>query len=272
MPDLRPMEFGEVLDGAFTLFRRNFPLFLKLGITALWLPVALLVYVQLTGGLVQHPVLLIVYTLLSYFAGLFLTAGAIRIIADTYLGREPSLADALQLGASKIWPLFFVGLGKGVIIGGMAFVIAMLGVLFANAGAIGVLLIILLAVGGVWLVVYVASGYGVTTQVVVLEDLNSASDAFGRSWELTRGFRGKLFGLAFVSQLIIAVPSWVVSVFAAYFAGTPGVSQGFQIMSALLPIALTPIVPCVFTLLYYDLRVRREAFDLQLLGQQLGIA
>jgi len=30
-------------------------------------------------------------------------------------------------------------------------------------------------------------------------------------------------------------------------------------------------LPCALTLLYYDLRVRREAFDLQILSEQLGI-
>jgi hypothetical protein len=38
-----------------------------------------------------------------------------------------------------------------------------------------------------------------------------------------------------------------------------------------LPIMLTPIIPCVLTLAYYDRRVRREGFDLQLLGEQLGL-
>jgi len=30
------------------------------------------------------------------------------------------------------------------------------------------------------------------------------------------------------------------------------------------------VLPCVFTLMYYDLRVRREAFDLELLSQHLS--
>ena len=46
----------------------------------------------------------------------------------------------------------------------------------------------------------------------------------------------------------------------------PQVSQA----AAVLPVVLTPIVPCVLTLAYYDLRVRREGFDLQLLSDQLG--
>jgi len=44
----------------------------------------------------------------------------------------------------------------------------------------------------------------------------------------------------------------------------------FVVFASLVSIVLTPILPCACTLLYYDLRVRREAFDLQMLSAQLG--
>ena len=40
MSDLRPMEFGEILDGTFTLFRRHFTLFLRLSLIVMTVPVA----------------------------------------------------------------------------------------------------------------------------------------------------------------------------------------------------------------------------------------
>jgi hypothetical protein len=43
------------------------------------------------------------------------------------------------------------------------------------------------------------------------------------------------------------------------------------VLGNLLSLVLTPIVACGLTLLYYDLRVRKEAFDLQLLSEQIGI-
>jgi len=33
---------------------------------------------------------------------------------------------------------------------------------------------------------------------------------------------------------------------------------------------VAPILPCALTLLYYDFRVRREAFDIEILSEQLG--
>ncbi len=53
--------------------------------------------------------------------------------------------------------------------------------------------------------------------------------------------------------------------------GTGGSASATGIvMDARAHLALAPILPCALTLLYYDLRVRREAFDLQILSDQLG--
>ncbi len=103
--------------------------------------------------------------------------------------------------------------------------------------------------------------------------MSSSFDAFGRSWELTRNFKLKLLGLGIIAYLIANfVPSAFVGGIGGYAAlSNPALQPAVVVVSALLPIVLAPILPCVFTLLYYDLRVRREGFDLQLLGQQLGI-
>jgi len=106
----------------------------------------------------------------------------------------------------------------------------------------------------------------------VLEELHSAFDAFGRSWDLTRGFKRKVFATAAVALIIFSLPAACVAVLAeALRQPAPPVGQAFTVLAALLPIVMTPLLSCVFTLMYYDLRVRREAFDLQVLGQQLGM-
>lgn len=276
MADLRPMDLGEILDGALTIFRRHVALFVKLGIAALWLPVALTVYIQLAGGRQQHIVLTILAVGIQYFAGLFLTAGAIRVISDSYLGRPAQLGDALALGASKIWPLFLVGLGKGIVLGliavGIGVVVAVLVPAFKAAGGALAAVVLLAVGGGLWFLMFVACGYAVTTPVVVLEQLSSSFDAFGRSWDLTRSFKRKVFGIAVVAYLLVSLPLVVLSVFAAFFVRqSPPLGHALEILAAVLPVGLTPLLACVFTLMYYDLRVRREAFDLQILSQQLGI-
>ncbi|HVH67946.1 MAG TPA: hypothetical protein VM716_08770 [Gemmatimonadales bacterium] len=291
MPDIRPLNFGEILDGALVIYRRHFGLFLKLAVIVLAGPVLLLAYlaarwlgslVPTAGALTQPPnlgalLLILPIGILYYLASLVLTAGTVRIISDSYLGRPPQLADALSLGLAKLWGLVVVGLGKGIIVFlvmvGLGIVMAVAGVFLRGAGVGGVLLLVAAGFACVWLVVWILCGYGVTTPVLVLEDLTSAFDAFGRSWDLTRNVKGKVFGLAIVAVLLFnALPSWVLQALSAAARGSlPGVSIGLAALAMLVPVLLTPALAAVWTLMYYDLRVRREAFDLQVLSRQLGI-
>jgi hypothetical protein len=276
MPDLKPMAFGEVLDGSLTIFRRHFALFVKLGIAALWLPVAITIYVSLAGGQQQHLALSLLANFLQYFAGLFLSASAIRVISDAYLGHEPQFKDAISLGVSKIWSLFVAGLSKGIIVGGVAILIGVVSAVtipsIAKGGGGAAMLVLFLAIcGGGWFAVFLACGYAVTTPVVVLENLNSATDSLGRSWTLTKGAKLKIFGIFFVAGLIVFLPVLIAAGLASVIkAGSLIGGEVFEVLAAALPIILTPLLACIVTLVYYDLRVRREGFDLQVLSEQLS--
>lgn len=293
MADLRPMEFGEILDGALTLFRRHFGLFLKLSLAVMWLPIALGVYLGVrffglqeatpeeTVAAFQTQLLpLMFWGLVTVFvyvcAMLVLTAGSIRIISDSYLEREPQFGEVWRFSLGKIVPLFLVGLGKGLL---LTVVMILCVLVFSFVVGVGrvlgpaflVLAFLGLMVGSCWLVLYVASGYMVTTPTVVLEPLSSAFDSFGRSWELTRGMKLRVLGLAVVGWLIsVALPGAVRFVISMTLVGLPRAQLVWSVASTALPILLAPILPCVLTLAYYDLRVRREAFDLQLLSGELG--
>src|SRR2546429_6433793 len=84
------------------------------------------------------------------------------------------------------------------------------GAVFKGSG-VGILLVFVLACAALWFTIFVACGYGVTTPVVVLEELGSSFDAFGRSWELTRDFKLKVLGLAVVAFLLCNIlPSQVL--------------------------------------------------------------
>jgi hypothetical protein len=286
------MQLGEILDGSFNIYRRHFGLFMRLSLVLVWLPTALAVYLQVrfSGSpfevlslLEQHPVASILLGLLAVIiwttAGLLLKAGTIRIISDSYLGQEPDLGASLRFGVAKIIPLLLVALSKGLLL-----------ILIYVFGAIGIGLAVVVGrlagpgiagllgfagfVGVAWFVIWVACGYGVTTPTVVLEELPSSFDAFGRSWELTRGVRGKVFGTVSVAWLMSQfLPQMVVGGISGALgaAGNASLQPVFVVLASLMGIVLAPILPCALTLLYYDLRVRREAFDLQVLSDQLGI-
>ena len=284
------MQLGEILDGSFNIYRRHFGLFMRLSLALVWLPTAAGIYMQVRFSnspfemlniLEQHTGTTVLFGLLLIVvwttAGLLLKAGTIRIISDSYLGQEPQLGSALRFGVSKILPLLLVTFSKNLLL-----------ILVPGAGALVVVLLVMvgkvLGVGGLigfvgfvglgWFVVWVACVYGTTTPIVVLEDLTSSFDAFGRSWELTRGARGKVFGTAVVAWLISQLlPQMVVGGISGALgaAGNTSLQPLFVVVASLMGIVLAPILPCAITLLYYDLRVRREAFDLQVLSEQMGI-
>jgi len=282
MADIRPMNFGEILDGALMIYRRHFGLFLKLALAALSVPVLLFVYFGLraVSEVMVNPVRTLLFLfpvgILYYIATLVLTAGTIRIISDSYLGRAPRLQDALALGISKILPLIAVGLGKAIVLGlimvGAGAVAGIFGAVLKGS-ALGVLLIVTFVCVALWFTIFVACGYGVTTPVVVLEELSSSFDAFSRSWDLTRNFKLKVLGLAVVAFLLCNfLPSQVLQAIAnAVMRTAPAAGIALTALAVILPLILAPVIAAVITLMYYDLRVRREAFDLQVLGQRLGI-
>ena len=285
------MRLGEMLDGSFNIYRRHFGLFMRLSLILVWLPTAAGIYLNLRFNNSPFEVLAIFQenigrsiglTILAVViwsvCGLLLKAGTIRIISDSYLGQEPELGASLRFGVSKIIPLLVVALSKGLlliilyIVSGLG--VALLYFMGRMAGpAMGALMVFVGVIGALWFVIWIACAYGTTTPIVVLEDLPSSFDAFGRSWELTRGARGKVFGTWIVAWLISQLlPQLIVAGISGALgvASNESVQPFFVVFASLIGIALAPILPCALTLLYYDLRVRREAFDLQVLSQQLG--
>lgn len=294
MPEIRPLDAGEVLDGALTLYRRNFGLFLRLAAATMWLPIAGIIYFQVRmAGVQPDQMAALMQGHLGAFFGyaflffvvygiglLLLTAGSIHVISASYLGKTTGLGESLSLAFSRVLALIGVGFGKGLLLA-VAWMVGGVGLALITGltrAVAGGALSFLIAVPGffalAWGVIYLYCGYGVTTEVIVLEELDGPFDAFGRSWSLTKGARGKVFGMYAVSRIIVnLIPAIVLGVVSGMAqTSMPSLLPYVSAASSLLTLALAPIIPCVFTLLYYDLRARREGFDLEHLGRQLGLA
>lgn len=283
------MQIGEILDGTFNIYRRHFGLFMRLSFVLICVPAIIGVY--LFARLVSDPVGgpawmsehigatiglgvlgLIVWAVIS----VLLKSGTVKIISDSYLGHEPSLRDALQFGVGRIVPMLLVALSKGLLILLIYVAEILVFTLFAMvARALGGTVLaawstVFGVIGGAWFLAFVMCGYALTTMVVVLEDLESSFNAFGRSWDLTRGAKLKVF----LVWLVMWVLSYVVPLLAylgASFAVGPqsSLQLALAILSPVVQVALAPLPACALTLVYYDLRVRREAFDLEILSAQL---
>ena len=282
------MQIGEILDGSFNIYRRHFGLFMRLSLLLICVPAVVGVYLftrfvtnpfGMANAVQENIGLAIVFGLIALLVwttiSLLLKSGTIRIISDSYLGHEPSLGAALRFGVSRIIPLLLVAVSKGLLLM-LIYLLVVLAVTVllligrALGPAFGGVLGFAGGVAALWFIGFVLCGYALTSMVVVLEDLTSSFDAFGRSWELTKGSRLKVFLVWFVVVVFAQVLPWFVVAGIGQVIGPQSPVQPFLgVLTILMGVATAPILPCALTLLYYDLRVRREAFDLQILSEQL---
>ena len=243
---LRPMSVGEILDGALTVLRQHFGLFFALAVICLGVPTVMEVSATLSAE--PNAGIALLARLLRGVGYLLLTGASVHAVSEAYLQRTPQLGPALRFAGGKMGGLFISG--------------------FA-AGLVTVLALLALIVPGI----IVACGYAVTVQVVVLESLPSATDSLGRSWTLTKGFKGKAFVLYLVMGVIFLIMLFGIGMLIAIAAATsPALILPATILLACLMLFFYPFSSCVLTLFYYDLRVRKEALDLELLGQQIGLS
>src|SRR5262249_19880585 len=93
-----------------------------------------------------------------------------------------------------------------------------------------------------------------------------------RSWELVRGNRGRVFLVLFVfwlmSLLVSTGGGWFVGLFVEPTSAAAVSAQ--SIVSNIIEIVILPLQTIAITLLYYDLRIRKEGFDLEMLSQAMG--
>jgi hypothetical protein len=84
---------------------------------------------------------------------------------------------------------------------------------------------------------------------------------------------GRIFWIVFFSFLIVGLLQFLVSlvlnmVGLGLRSSSPGVAA--QLMPYVVAVFLYPFVQVVITLLYYDLRIRKEGFDMELMAKELG--
>jgi hypothetical protein len=135
------------------------------------------------------------------------------------------------------------------------------------AGVVGALIIGLIA-----LVAFVR--FLLITQVIVIDDIRGVA-ALQRSWSLMKGNFWRAV-LIFVFTIVVSiVMSFVLNFPGGIVAGLIGGTVGTiisQVFSQLSQILLTPVLAIAITLLYYDSRIRNEAFDLEVMARNLGVA
>lgn len=266
VPQLRPLGFGEVLDGAFSLYRRHFSTLVTASLVSS-LPVLLLfgVLALAVSGMSYEAGMQV--ALIAPMVGLPILYGAIvvqwnaavHLMARAYTGSPDTAKAALKASLRRILP--------GVI----AFVLSMT--------AVGVGFVFLIVPG-----LLIAGALSLSSPAIMVEG-KGAIASLERSWKLVEGSLGRVTGLICVAGLIYYLPTGTITVLS--IAGG-GMSQGLEnvgtgmasplftmlsnMAGQLVQALVMPWVAGVMTLTYYDRRVRAEALDVQLAAQGLGDA
>jgi hypothetical protein len=250
-PVLKPLALGETLDVAFGLYRNLFLTLLIITVVTRAAPLVLSVFIESAGGAVANLSLYLFTLALNAVLGAIAAAASTFVIAENYMGRRLEAGEAFARAGPFVGRLILLALLSGLVIG------------------LGFLLLI---VPGLILF----TGLILATPALVLEGLPTATKGMGRSWMLTRGHRWRVFGALVVVGVLLILPFLAAGGMAASSLplGEPdgSVSPTFLLAltaAALLQTLIYPLFYCVLTVLYYDLRVRKEAYDLEVLAQEL---
>jgi hypothetical protein len=256
---LEPHGVGQIIDAAIRLYRSRWKTIM--GLTAVIIvPFTLLEHYSI--HVTRHQVLIgrqvyenqpntavtIAFTLAGFLViQPLLQASLIKAIAGIYLGQAVTWKESIRFGWSKagwvLWMTFVAGL------------LTLLGVLGLLIGAV---------------FIYVKLYF--VTSAVVIEDARGS--ALSRSWNLTKGRWWPIFGTLILASIIAGIASAILTIPAAIISATDTGDTMAWLFSAVLnsaaSVIVTPFTIAVTVLLYFDARIRREAFDLAVMAREVG--
>ncbi len=278
---LRAMSLGEILDGSFQLYRLNFGRFFLIAfIVQLILFCLQALYQALTpagtAGLEAlrgaRAVLYLLNLSIAFILTVFSTGALTAATAESVLGRKLGVFEAYRR-INRIY-------GRLLLTTILSYILIGLGYLF-------------LVLPGV----YLSLSFSLLTIVIVMEQKRGFK-ALSRSWRLIRyrpgGKKMRSFrmagpgsyGRAFVIFLLVTVISWILSLVVQLpfhivnlvlsfsdktspdlFVKLSGIIRLFA--NALTRSLVAPFSALAFILLYYDIRIRKEGFDLEMISRSL---
>jgi hypothetical protein len=256
---LRPLSTSELLDRTFHLYRNNFTVFAgiaglpQLAVLALQLVFSMLIFAgalrNLAGAMLAGVGAALIIGIASFVAVEVSHAATIMAVSHLHLDRPTSIGLAYASATGRIGRVIGIAflIGIGVVIG-----------------------FVLLIVPGV----YLALTWSLAIPVTVLEGGGLGSST-KRSGILTKDAKGRIF----VIVLLIAVLAWIVSTLVQLVLVGPlkmlnihdvwtrsALSYALQSAAGFISTCLVgPLATIALTLVYYDQRVRKEGFDLQLM-------
>jgi hypothetical protein len=295
-PQLRPLGVGDIVDRVFSMYRQRALLFIALSAVpylALFLVIggiALSLGTQLaplasffesfgndpvSSNLILTPAMavalftLIVFGLVAALVSVLFLSVQIGSLVDAaaarYLGRETTVGASFRAGL-RVAPKI---IGTGLLLF-FSLTLGWLVLFFVVVVANNALVATLGLLGGLVVTVFVFASWLVAPVVAAVEPVGPIH-AVRRSWWLSNGHRWRILGLQILLVVLQGVLSTLISfIFVAAFISDAVVRAVLQnIVNVMATVLWAPVEWGTFTILYFDLRVRKEALDLQLAAEAL---
>ena len=239
MPELalRPRSATELVDAAFQVYRRA-PLQFMVALAVVyvpWLVIRLVLDINIDPAAIPPPstIITLAVAAISIYA---IAGGAITAVArDVYLDLPVNVPEAFRVVATRLVTLILAS----------------------------VVTVVLMTISAFFLLIpalYVIARFAVVRQVIMLEDAGTGR-ALSRSSALSVGLKMHILGtLALIVLLLIAV-----NVGAGLLIGIIPSRVIVNVLSTALSVVVGPILGIAETVLYFDLRIRREGFDVEYL-------
>ena len=231
----RPRKATEIIDTTFRVSRATYPALVTamIVISAPALILGLFPATAPIAGLVQN----LVFTVAD--------GAIIAIVSAAYLGQRPDAGTGLRALSGRIWPLLGAAILRNLLI---------------IAG-----LILLVIPGLVAIVVTFA-----VPMAIVIED-RPVGESFSRSRRLSEGYVWHVVRTLLLLALIVFGLIFGLAAMFGIATEMLGVSERLgDLVVTVVMILVYPLFSVGGTLLYYDLRIRTEGFDLEMMLQGLG--
>lgn len=288
LSDHRPRTASELIDAAIQLMRRDYARYclMAAAIAVPW-QVARLVAtrtLQVTSVPTTPrefgPLLAVGGIAVVFFA--WIEATVALGVARAYVGERPDVRRELLAGLRR-WPVVLLAtvakyLVMGVFVTVAVFVAILIGVVAMLASGqmgrgaapsellAGILTVTAMLLGG--LAALVPIGWFAAVPMTAILEPRGVLGALGRSRTLTKGLWKHAVGVSALAWVVVALPSLGASLLAGLL-GPQIVEQLVQVAASVL---LTPFYVAAITVLYFDLRIRKEGYDLELMASRLADA
>jgi hypothetical protein len=270
-PALRPLGIGEILDASLKIAWRNLGTLARIVLVVVGPAQVLIAIVNVSAipdyrpgstlfgsssndsvteaDLWTYVAAGLTSLVVGFLASQFATGACFRAVAETYLGHRTGWRSSLAFAARRFHSILWI-----VLLGGT---LTVLGAFFCVIPGI-----------------YLAVAFAVALPVLMSEG-QKGRKALGRSRSLVRGRWWKTALLLLVAGILSTLLSSIVSGAISSLSVTGDNPIALFVIAAVAGTAgaliSTPFSAAYHTVLYFDLRVRKEAFDLRLLASRLGI-